>query len=233
MVATSDSHLAAARLHELESVTSDYARYSRSAGGLASVLGGAFCIASYLCGTLLQLTMPVRVALISFPIIWVLAKIVLTRHYYQRYGRVEESESAAERWTHRACLATSALVALAITIVVANQALTRQAMPAPSVIGYLALVVALPVVTWLWLRSAMDFIVGVFLFCQGALAFGGRAYPGIDIMHLTQSTSMSWLALTYPLLALALIAAGFAQHRQFQSLRARLEALRGSTVASS
>ncbi|MEO8802564.1 MAG: hypothetical protein ABI304_14745 [Rudaea sp.] len=233
MVSTSDSDLANDRLRELESVTSAYARYSRSAGGLASVLGGMFCVASYLCGALLPLTVPVRAVLIAFPIVWILAKIGLTRHYYQRFGRVEESETAAERWTYRACLATSVFVAVAITIVVVNQALSRQAMPAPGVIGYLAFVVALPVATWLWLHSALDFIVGVFLFCQAAFACGGRAYPGLDIMHLTQWAPMSWLALTYPLLALALIASGFAQHRQFQSLRARLEALRGSTLAAS
>lgn len=232
MVSTSDTNLTSDRLHELESVTSDYARYSRSAGGLASVLGGVFCVASYLCGALLPLTVPVRAMLIAFPIVWVLAKIVLTRNYYQRFGRVEESETGAERWTYRACLATSVFVALAITVVVLNQAWSRQAMPAPGVIGYLALVVALPVVTWLWLHSALDFIVGVFLFCQAALACGGRTYPGLDIMHLSQSEPMSWLALTYPLFALALIASGFAQHRQFISLRARLEALRGSTMAS-
>ena len=38
------------RLHELESLTRSYARYSRSAGGMSSVLGGVLCLIAYLGG---------------------------------------------------------------------------------------------------------------------------------------------------------------------------------------
>ena len=43
-------------------------------------------------------------------------------------------------------------------------------------IGYLAVVALLPWVVWRWLRTPLEFIVGVFLLCQAALAFTGQTY---------------------------------------------------------
>lgn len=231
MNAQSSCDGATPQLRELEQLTRDYARYSRSAGGLGSVLGGALCIVSYLAGALLPLSPPVRVALIACPFVWVSAKIWLTQRYYQRYGHVEEQETWAERWTYRFCVGISVVVALFVTSVVLAHAWSRHAVPSIEALGYLALVLALPIAAWRWLRSPLDFIVGVFLFCQAALACGGRAYPLVGAAETTQSAMMSWVALTYPLAAVGLIGSGIVQHRRFAELRTRLEQLRGGIAS--
>lgn len=214
-------------LGELESLTRDYARYSRSAGGLASVLGGVFCLLSYLLGGLLPLTPVLRVALVALPFVWLLAKQGMVHRYYQRFGHVEEQESAAERRTHRLCLGVTLAVAVLLTV----SALSRDMPPASGVVGYLALVWLLALAGWRWLRSPLDFFVGAFLFCQAALLCVGRAYPVIGTVAAHDAPPMALLALLFPLAALLMIARGVVDHRRFHGLRERLARLRGKASA--
>jgi hypothetical protein len=88
------------RLRELESLTRAYARFSRSAGGLGSVLGGALCLLSYFLGALLPLTPALQVGLIAIPFVWLLSKGWLVRRYYQRFGRAEEMQTRFEHILH-------------------------------------------------------------------------------------------------------------------------------------
>lgn len=62
------------RLSELESLTRDYARYSRSAGGISSILGGVLCLLAYFAGPLLSPIPVVRAGLIAIPGVCLLAK---------------------------------------------------------------------------------------------------------------------------------------------------------------
>ena len=89
----------------------------------------------------------------------------------------------------------------------------------------------LPLATWRWLRSPLDFIVGVFLFCQAALACAGRVYPLVGATHSSAATLMSIVALEFPLAALAMIVAGVVQHRRFRQLHAQLQQWQAETVA--
>ncbi len=211
---------------ELEALTRAYARYSRSAGGLGSVLGGTLCLVSYFGGALLPLTPPVRAALIIMPLAWLGAKAWLTRHYYQRFGRVEEQENPNERLTHRWCLITTILVAAIITAVDVTGVFRHTGTLSAGLVGYLLMLWLLPLATWRWMRSAMDFIVGVFLICQAALACGGQSYPMIGLTHSAGKMTASFLVVTFPLLALVMIVVGIAEHRRFQAIRSRLETLR-------
>jgi|GEM_PF-255592 len=210
---------------ELEALTRAYARYSRSAGGLGSVVGGTLCLASYFIGALLPLNPAVRAVLIVLPFAWLGAKLWLTRHYYQRFGRVEEQETRYERLTYWFCVAVSVLVALGITVV-SLIGVSRHPGQAPAgLAGYLALIWLLPLAAWRWMRSAMDFIIGVFLICQAALACVGQSYPMIGLTHGAEAAKLSLIAVMFPLVGLVMIAAGIAEHHRFQSIRARLEAL--------
>lgn len=208
------------RLHELEALTRDYARYSRSAGGLASVLGGLCCIASYLAGGLLPTSPALRIALVALPLAWLLAKQLLARRYYQRFGHVEEQETAAVRRTHVFCVGVVLLMAVLVTIG------TRSWPLGAGKLGYLALLWLLVPAGWFWLRSPLEFFVGTFLFCQAAVSCAGFAYPVVGTAEAAANPPMALLALLFPLAALLFVGIGVADHRRFLALRERLAHLR-------
>ena len=210
------------RLQELETLTRDYARYSRSAGGLASVLGGLCCIASYLVGGLLPVSPTLRIVLVALPLSWLLAKQILARRYYQRFGHVEEQETTAVRRTHVFCVGVVLLVAVLVT------AGTRAWPLGADKLGYLALLWLLVPVGWFWLRSPLQFFVGTFLFCQAAVSCAGFAYPVIGTAGAAANPPMALLALLFPLAALLFIGTGVADHRRFLALRKRLTHLGGA-----
>lgn len=215
-----------ARLQELEQLTQSYARYSRNAGGLSSVLGGVLCLIAYFGGPLGHGFAPATVLLIAIPGVWLLAKGWMTRRYYQRLGHVEQLETPVERRMHWFCVGVVLLVALTITIGLAFFARPHPWSLPAGMIGYLVLLWLLVVATWRWLRSPLDFIVGVFLFCQAAMVSAGGYYPLIGMTHTPQAMQMSLVALMFPLAALAMIVSGVREHRQFQQLRERLQQLR-------
>ena len=218
------------RLHELESLTRSYARYSRSAGGMSSVLGGVLCLIAYLGGPLLPATPLARAALIAIPAVWLLAKGWMTHHYYQRMGHVEQRETRQERRVHGFCVAVALLVAVMVTATIGTAARPHVWSLPAGTLGYLALVWLLVVAAWRWLRSPLDFIVGTFLFCQAAVISAGGFYPLIGTTHTHLAMLMSLVALMFPLAALAMIARGVAEHRQFRELCLRLEQLRGTSA---
>lgn len=218
--------LSARHLCELQTLTQRYARYSNSAGGLASVLGGIFCLASYLLGGLWPHTPWLDYPLVALPLVWVLIKQILVRHYYQRFGHVEEQVDRARRSTYWFSLGVVLLVAIVLTVSVAlDHAWTAGA------IGYLILVWLLVLAAWRWLRSPLDFFVGVFLFCQAALLCAGSAYPILGTTPARGALPMALLALLFPLAALALIGFGVRDHRRFLDLSQRLEQLRAGAEA--
>ncbi|MBD8874036.1 hypothetical protein IHE47_14540 [Rhodanobacter sp. DHB23] len=216
------------KLDELESLTREYARYSRSAGGLSSVLGGACCLLAYLLGGLLPPTPALRIVLVALPLTWLLARRGMERHYYQRFGHVEEQEGAVERRTHRLCIGAALLVAVSVTV----SALSHGARLSMGVVAYLALAWLLVLAGWRWLRSPLDFVVGTFLFCQAAVSCAGFAYPVMGTVAAGLDPPMALLALLFPLAALLLIARGVADHRRFRPLCERLLQLRGKAGAA-
>lgn len=211
-------------LRELESLTRDYARYSRSAGGLAAVLGGVCCLFAYLPGGLLPPTPALRGVLVALPLVWLLARQGMLRRYYQRLGHVEEQESTAERRIHRGCIGVTLVVAVLLTVSV----LLGGMPPSPGMAGYLALAWLLVLACWRWLRSPLDFVVGTFLFCQAAPLCVGRSYPVIGTVDAAANPPLALLALLFPSMALLMIARGVTDHRRFLQLRDRLLQLRGS-----
>ena len=221
------------RLRDLESLTRRYARYSRSAGGVSSVLGGVLCLIAYLGGPLLPTTPLTRTALIAIPAVWLLAKGWMMRRYYQRMGHVEERETPQEQRVHWFCVAVTLLVAITITASIGMAARSHGWSLPVGMLGYLALVWLLVVAAWRWLRSPLDFIVGTFLFCQAAMVSAGGFYPLIGTTHTHQAMLMSLVALMFPLAALVLIVRGAAEHREFRELRLRLEQLRAAPAGES
>ncbi len=213
-------------LGEVEALTRAYSRYSRSAGGLGSVFGGLLTLTSYFLGALLPLTPALRIGLVAIPFAWLLAKGWLIHRYYQRFGRVEERPTPEQRRSHRLVLAFSIVITLAIVASVLAGHWPRPWTLPPEEIAYIVLVLMIPVAAWRWLRSSLDFIVGVFLLCQAAIASVGLSYPLVGTTQGYEAMMMSLIALIFPLAALAMIVTGIGEHRRFLRLRTRLEELR-------
>ncbi|HEL2980153.1 TPA: hypothetical protein UMB92_003028 [Stenotrophomonas maltophilia] len=197
----------------LQALTREYSRYSRSAGGLSAMAGGMACLASFLAGALLPTTLGLRVVLIAMPVLWIVGKQWLAHRYYQRLGQVEEQVTSTERNFQRFFIAFTALVSVLVTGSVLIQLAPMGELPWDlRAIGYLAVVVLLPWVVWRWLRTPLEFIVGVFLLCQAALAFTGQTY-GFD-----PSTAV------FPMASIALIVVGWRDHQRFQRLQVEMRA---------
>src|SRR5690606_41282262 len=81
--------------------TRRYAAFSRSAGGLSSVLGGILVLITYFVGALaLPESLSARLALASAPIVWLISRQLLRNHYYQQFGRVAEPVPSSDRRMH-------------------------------------------------------------------------------------------------------------------------------------
>ncbi|MGQ0802072.1 MAG: hypothetical protein ACT4NL_18395 [Pseudomarimonas sp.] len=210
-----------ASLERLEALTRDYSRYSQSAGGLAAILGGLTCLASYLVGGVLPASPVVQCALIGMPLLWLLAKHMLARHYYQRFGRVTELITSADVLRHRLFVGFTGVVCMIVAacFIAERQPIGERAWELASV-GYLAVVMVLPLATFHSLRTPLDFVIGVFLLCQAAMAMIVQSYPLLSVAAL------------FPVVALVLIAVGIRDHQRFTALAAELRRLMQAAQAS-
>lgn len=186
-----------------------YARYSRSAGGLSSVIGGALLFASFFANAFAELALPLRIVLALTPVVWLLAKEVLRRRYYQRDGEVLQTPSPKERRQHFWMVVYLAAVALVVLGFMVAAILRDQALPDVPMIGYILVVVALPVAAWRWFWSVSDFLVGVLLFCQSAVVIAGSNYPAIWLLYVA---ACAGVAIFY----------GWREHRDYLALRDEL-----------
>jgi hypothetical protein len=209
------SALPIAELDRLQQLTRRYARYSRSVGGLSSVLGGALSLMVFTLALWLELTPAARVLFAALPLLWLVGKELLRRYYYQRAGAVQESISTYERWLHYFLTGFVAFVSISIL----SSGLTKfglaglLALPWPK-LGYFIFVLALPFVTWRWLWSSTDFIVGTCLFCQAAVIVAGRSYQLDPLGYFIIATGLAGIAL------------GIKEHYDYLQLRRELQQLR-------
>ena len=191
-----------------------YARYSRSAGGLSSVIGGGLLAASFLLNAYAELTPVLRALLAATPLFWLAAKELLRRRYYQREGALLQAPTTKERRAHAWNVVYLTVVSLLVLGFVAAALLRDSRAPDASVFGYVAMVVAIPFVAWRWFWSASDFLVGVLLMCQSAVVIHGGNYPPIWLPYIALCAAIA-------------IFTGWREHRDYLALRAELEAPRG------
>jgi hypothetical protein len=200
----------------LADLTRRYARFSLSAGGLASALGGALALVAYFVGAL---TPPDslwgRIGLATTPLVWIGAKEWLRRRYYQRLGRVTQVRTDSERRWHVGFTLAIGLITLAVAGFVLAGIVdgSRSVKDDPGVIGYLAFVLSTPVLVWYFMRTPLELIVGVFLMAQAALAVVGVHY---SLGEQPQA----------PIAALVLLVIGIRQHAEFRKLRRDIQRLR-------
>jgi hypothetical protein len=199
----------AERLLRLSTLTRAYARFSRSAGGLGTLLGGTFCLLAYFAGALLPLTPVSRTALALLPLLWIATKEWLRVSLYQAQGRVRETP---DRTQYRWHVSLTAFLAIGSAFIFGMVLLHARTPFRPVMAIYLVFVLALPVLSWYYLWSIPEFVVGVFLICQAAVVAVGIHYPlGSQLQA--------------PAMAIAAIVVGWREHREFLTLRRDLRAL--------
>lgn len=194
-------------LDRLAAITKRYARYSRSAGGLSSVIGGVLCLATFAIGALAPLPPALRWSLAATPLAWLASKELLRRFYYQRGGavveRIDPTHARWRRWMMVYLGAVAALVVGGLATRIGAAVLTWPAL------GYVAIVAALPLVAWRWFWSIADFLIGVLLICQSAVVLVGRNYTA------------GWIAIALAFSTIAIVG-GWREHRDYLALRAEL-----------
>src|SRR5690606_5082650 len=154
-----------------------------------------------------------RVGLATTPLVWIVVKELLRSRYYQRFGRVEEVRPVFDRRLHLGLTLFTALVSVGIVVTV----LVRQ-WPLQwdvGTVGYLAYVAAMPLLVWLFMRTPLEFIVGVFLVAQAALVLAGGAYR-------------LWDQPQAPIGGGGVRVVGVSQPLEFLRLERELKSLRGS-----
>lgn len=196
-------------LDRLAELSLRYARYSRSAGGLSTVFGGLLLLAFFVVNAYVALTPAARIALAFAPVIWLVAKSLLRRHYYQRDGLALQRPTTSERRQRLWWTAYLVVISLSVATVVVLRLIDQgQGLPL-AMAGYLAMVLALPIVAWIWFWSSSDFIVGVLLFCQAAVVLGGHHYPSIWLLYVGLCSAI-------------VVYIGWREHRDYLQLRREL-----------
>lgn len=200
----------------LQDLTRRYARYSLSAGGLGSALGGVLALVTYFIGALATPDGPWgRIALAAAPFLWIGGREALRRGYYQALGRVVEVRTAGERRWHLGFTLFTAAVSLFVVGAIGWRILVQGA-PAPDTgqWAYLVLVTALPWLVWRFMPTPLEFIVGVFLVAQAAVILAGGHYE-------------LWQQPQVPFVAVVFIAIGVKQHLEFRAIRQELAGAEG------
>jgi hypothetical protein len=198
-------------LDQLAARAQRYARYSRSAGGLSSVIGGILLFASFLANAYMELGAADRIVLACAPLLWLLAKELLRVGYYQRDGQVLQAPTEKEKRSHRWTVVYLAVISALVLGVLAYTAFQAGRVPPAGMLGYAAIVAALPLVAWRWFWSVSDFLVGVLLLCQSAVVIGGGNYPAIWLVYVGACAA---IAVFY----------GLREHREYLALRAEFAA---------
>ena len=207
-----DKLLPLAELDRLQQLTERYASYTRSAGGLSTLLGSVLCLVMFTLGLTVALDQTARNLLTLLPLLWLLAKELLRRYYYQRAGAVGERISTSQNRQHLgATLFTALICALIIGAGIVKFGIDGLlSLPAPRQ-AYFLIALLMPIVVWRWLWSSSDYVIGVLLLCQAAVIVAGSHYKA------------DWLGLYIVVMSLIYLYVGWKEHREYLQLRAELQ----------
>jgi hypothetical protein len=206
-------------LSELGSLTREYGRFSRDAVGLGHVLGGGLVfLSAYILERRIHFGLLGRLLLGAAPFGWVIGKEWLRQNYYQFTGRVIQPRRRGESLVLLILTSMVALINLIVTGFVIYSLLGSFSWwLALSSLVYIAMLLAMPLVVWRYLRAPYEFVVGIFLFTLSAILLSGSplAVSGrVVIAYL--------LTLPAEVVALAMILVGFVEHMEFLKLRRKL-----------
>lgn len=213
-------------LEDLQRLTQEYARYSRSGAGLGSALGGLF---AYLIlavdlighggritflGAYAPLPLKAVLALAFLPFLWLGALAALKAWWYQRHGAVEAPPAVDPRDRRRKIALAIAAPVLSTVLMLAifHNAAPMQWLRA----GLCAVLMgALAILIPRLLQGRMERMLGALLFLCPALLLAGIQMAAGD----------SLLAL--PVVGTLAIVLGVKEHLAYRRLEKRMAVLRG------
>lgn len=206
-------------LLRLQALTRDYARLTQTGAGLGKVLGGVFLLALVavelaghpmlvLLGAFAPLPAGTAVAMALLPFLWLGAREVLGRWWYQRHGVVVESAGAPLGGRLAA-----ARVLLPCLILLGLVPVLRQTLPLKGLRA--ALVVALAAgLAWAWPRimhrGRLERVLGILLFLGPALLGSGVQLAAGDALF------------AFPLVGAVAVVLGVREHLAFRRLEREL-----------
>ena len=211
MTATSNPE----KLEQLQTLTREYAKYSRSATGLGSVIGGIFGLAIFLIGAFSDPPLWARALLVLALPIWFVLKALLRNHYYQRHGTALETldklSSNVERFVQGGIGGIAAVMLIVCAFLVITNPEKIASLP---LLNKIALIAA-PLAGLLLCRqinTILEFLVVINLMVQTVILASGTNWRD------NQATMLFYSGL--------LIAIGLVEHLRFRKLEAQLQHLR-------
>jgi hypothetical protein len=190
------------RIEEVQRLTRDYASYTRRRSGLGNVLGGMITL---IVTVLLLLSTPNHLLALAAPgltLIWLVGKELLRTFLYVPFGKATERWSAPlQRYQLlRACLGILLLTGIMLTVIVHQRLAFQHWWP------LLVFLLVTPWIAWRYLRSWIEYLLGLFLLLASALTSIG------------QSGEVRFTLFVAFLLALLGILLGLAEHLRFRLL---------------
>jgi hypothetical protein len=215
---TADNFPPPEKFEKLQHLTREYSRFSRSATGLGSVLGGAMALAICLLGAFTDPPMWARAWLAAALPFWFLGKSWIRDHYYQRHGGVTQALDPAglaiERVSQGAAGGIAAVLLLICGCLIVASPQKIDALP---LFNKAALIVS-PLAGMLLCRrinTPLEMLVTVNLLVQTIILSSGGVFGWKQ-----QGAMFVWAGL--------LVVIGLHEHSRFRQVEAQLQPLRGT-----
>jgi hypothetical protein len=206
-----------AKLEQLQAITREYAKFSRSATGLGGVIGGMIGLAIFLIGAFSNPPLWARALMVLALPIWFVLKAWLRNHYYQRHGTALETldklSTNVERFVQGGIGGIAAVMLIICAFLVITNPEKVASLPILNKIALLAAPLA-GLLLWRQINTVLEFLVVMNLMVQTVMLASGSNWTWGN-----QITMLFYSGL--------LIVIGLVEHFRFRKLETQLQNLRG------
>ncbi len=204
------------KLEQLQTMTREYAKFSRSATGLGSVIGGIFGLTIFLIGAFSDPPLWARALLVLAIPIWFMLKAWLRNSYYQRHGTALETldklSTNVERFVQGGIGGIAAVMLVVCAFLVISNPEKIASLPTLNKISLIAAPLA-GLLLCRQINTVLEFLVVMNLMVQTVILASGSNWTWGN-----QATMLLYSGL--------LIVIGLVEHVRFRKLEAQLEHLR-------
>jgi hypothetical protein len=208
-----------AHLEQLQSLTQNYAKFSRSATGLGGVIGGMIGLTIFLIGAFSNPPLWARALMVLALPIWFVLKAWLRNHYYQRHGTALETLDKTGTFIERFVQGGIGGIAAVMLIVCAFLVITNpEKIASLPVLNKTALLAAplAGLLLWRQINTILEFLVVINLMVQTVMLASGTNWTWGN-----QTTMLFYSGL--------LIVIGLVEHLRFRKLETQLQHLQGQS----
>jgi hypothetical protein len=208
-----------AKLEQLQTLTREYAKFSRSATGLGSVIGGMIGLTIFLIGAFTNPPLWARALMVLVIPIWFVLKAWLRNHFYQRHGTALETldklSTNIERLLQGGIGGIAAVMLVACTVLVIINPERIANLPVLNKIALLAAPLA-GLLLCRQINTIVECLVVMNLLVQTVMLASGANWTWSN-----QATMLLYSSL--------LIVIGLVEHIRFRKLETQLQNLRGQS----